>query len=76
MMLSKEFRKVLYAGCPGNCNGTTFAVNDGASRIGAALGHLHVKCDKCGSRWSVEIPELPQGALGLRNVPRPGGLRR
>mgnify|MGYP002777642548 CR=1 FL=1 len=36
------------------CGGTPFALNDGAARFAEATGRLHYKCDKCGSRWSVD----------------------
>ena len=42
--------------CPDpDCDGITFAVNDGAAHMGAALGRLHVQCEACGSRWALEV---------------------
>jgi hypothetical protein len=37
------------------CNGTPFSVNDGAARLAEAFGRAHYICDKCGTRWSVDI---------------------
>jgi hypothetical protein len=36
------------------CGGTPLALNDGAARMAEHFGRLHYKCDKCGTRWSVD----------------------
>ncbi len=37
------------------CKGVPFALNDGAARLAESFGRANYKCDKCHTRWSVDI---------------------
>lgn len=37
------------------CEGTPFAIDDGAARLAVLFGRVHYQCDKCRARWSVDV---------------------
>jgi hypothetical protein len=50
------------------CGGTPFALNDGPAGMAEYFGRAHYKCDKCGTRWSVDVLWY---ANKLKPPPRP-----